>query len=560
MTDRRTTSAHRIEVESEREPERPARPPRRRRPLGRGPKIGLGIVATFILLLLAATALSHLWDEPLRRALEAKMNQHLHGYTVQLGAAHAGLLGLRLTLHDLVLRQQANPEPPLLTIPRLRLEVEWGSLFIGHLVGEVLFDRPRLHYDLPQLRREALYRLTPGQRGWQKALASIYPLKLNRFAVHEGTIVYIDDDLSRPLEISHWQLLARNVRNIESPDHVYPSPVHSEGDVFGTGHGVVDGHANFLSEPYPGIHALYRLRNVPLGPLEQVTTRSNIELHRGLLTSHGEVEYAPRWKLVQVAEVRLDGVQLDYVHTAATAELERRRGEELVAAAKRADIAPLVMRLDRLHLTHGSVGFVDRKQTPNYRIFVDDADFEIDNLSNRAARQRGQPASARLRGRFMGSGTARAAAVFEPRAASADFGAEITVENASLPALNDLLRAYEHLEVAAGTFSLYSQVTVRDHYLKGYVKPLFREVQIADSRHDRGESFGAKLREKVLNALAHLLENHHTDLVATRTEISGPLGATHTRFSEILANLLKNAFYQAIRPGLERVPHRETKN
>jgi hypothetical protein len=530
------------------------RPPRRRppgKPLGLGQKIGLALGALAAALLVLVTAGSHLFDEPLRRALEARMNQQLHGYTVRLGHAHYGLLALHLTLRDLVVRQQANPEPPVAKLPRLRLQAEWRYLLTRRLVGDAFFDRPSIHVDLPQLRSEAQDRLSPKQRGWQQAIESIYPLKLNRFVVTDGAIVYVDEDPQRPLEISHWNLSATNVRNLETPDHIYPSPVHTEGDIFGTGHGVIDGNANFLSQPFPGVHALYRLEKVPLDRLQQFGARANLELHRGLLSSHGEVEYAPRFKLVQVADVLFDGVQLDYVHTAATAAAERRRAEAVAAAAKRVDYLPVVIRFDQLHLTRGSVGYVDRAQNPNYRIFVDGADLDMENLSNRAAQRSGQPATAHLSGRFMGSGSARVVATFQPEAAGHDLGAEIAIENANLPALNDMLRAYEHLAVKAGTFSLYSQITVKNRYLRGYVKPIFHEVEVADVPKGSRQPFGAKLKQKVIGVLAHLLENHKTDQVATRADISGPLGAVRSNTGEILANLLRNAFYQAIRPGLE---------
>ena len=135
------------------------------------------------------------------------MNQHLHGYTLRLGHAHAGLLDLRLTLDDLVMRQQANPEPPILVIPRLRLKAEWRYLLTGRMVGEVLFERPQIHYDWPQVSREELTDLTPGRRGWQKALESVYPLKLNRFEVRDGALaawqVYCDN---KPV----YEIMARN--------------------------------------------------------------------------------------------------------------------------------------------------------------------------------------------------------------------------------------------------------------------------------------------------------------------------------------------------------------
>src|ERR1700740_3546100 len=79
---------------------------------------------------------SHFFDEPIRRDLEAKLNQHLRGYSVRLGHAHAGLFGLSVSLRDLVVRQDANPEPPVAMLPSLLLHLDWPGLLRVRLVGE----------------------------------------------------------------------------------------------------------------------------------------------------------------------------------------------------------------------------------------------------------------------------------------------------------------------------------------------------------------------------------------------------------------------------------------
>ena len=495
---------------------------------------------------------SHLFDEPLRRELQAKMNQSLHGYTVTLAHAHAGPLGLNLTLRGLVIRQQVNPEPPVADIPRLHASVQWAELLTFHLVGDVLFDHPHIHFNLPQLRREASDAMGVRQRGWQQALESIFPLKFNSLRVDSGTIVYIDEDPRHPLSISQWMLYADNIRNNHSRDRVYPSAIHSEGVIFDLGRGRIDGNADFLAQPYPGVRAKYRLLQVPLDRLQPIGERSNLEIRGGTLTSNGEVEYAPRYRRARVEDVLLAGVRVDYVHSAATATREREHGQQLASAARRAeDTQELAIELDQLHITHGNVGFVNRAANPPYRLFLDDASLDLRNLSNRMAQRHGQPAQARLRGRFMGSGTGTVDATFRPEAATSDFGGEISLQGASLPALNDLLRAYLKLDVAAGTISVYSQVTVKDGYLHGYVKPLFQDVRVYDKQQDRNKPLGAKLKERVAGVLAGLLKNRESGQVATRIDISGPLAAPHPDVMETVVGLLRNAFVKAITPGLD---------
>src|SRR3954447_6501201 len=110
-----------------------------RQPLGR--RGLLWIVVLGVLALLAALVASH-FDEYLRHTLEAKMNQHLKGYTVSVGHAHLNPFSFSLTLEQLVIRQQANPEPPVADVPRLKTSVEWAKLLTFHLVADAVFDQP----------------------------------------------------------------------------------------------------------------------------------------------------------------------------------------------------------------------------------------------------------------------------------------------------------------------------------------------------------------------------------------------------------------------------------
>ncbi len=207
--------------------------------------------------------------------------------------------------------------------------------------------------------------------GWQQAALAIYPFKVNLLRINDGDFVYIDQDPKRPLHVAHLQFRANNIRNIHSRNRVYPSPVHAEGVIFESGHGVVDGHADFLAEPFAGIHLLYKVSSVPLDNLRPITARANLTLKGGVLESDGEVEYAPEAKFVRVQELMVSGLHLDYVHTLATASgrpdpCQRGRAGDCAGSAPRRVLqcasreppSPPSPRCDRLQEAHGSIVLV----------------------------------------------------------------------------------------------------------------------------------------------------------------------------------------------------------
>ena len=202
------------------------KPPRRRASPGtrasRGPRgIPLDHPDRWPLALIAALV-AHAFDGYLRRTLEAKINQKLHGYHVALGHAHLSPFGLGLTLRDVVIRQDANPEPPVADDPAPEDERRMARVLTGHLVADAVFYQPRVHVNLPQLEVEAKDTTKMKDRGWQQAFESIYPLKFNLMQVRDGDLVYIDADPKRPLHVSHWNVTASNIRNIQSHDRDLP--------------------------------------------------------------------------------------------------------------------------------------------------------------------------------------------------------------------------------------------------------------------------------------------------------------------------------------------------
>ena len=115
-----------------------------------------------------------------------------------------------------------------------------------------------------------------------------------------------------------------------------------------------------------------------------------------------------------------------------------------------------------------------------------------------------------------------------------------------------MLRAYAGADVVAGQFSFYSEISVRDGSITGYVKPLFKDVDVYDPKQDRKKGIFSKLYEGILGGLAWVLENRPREEVATTTKISGKLSNPETSLTDIIIGLVQNAFFRAILPGLER--------
>ncbi|HWN42222.1 MAG TPA: DUF748 domain-containing protein [Thermoanaerobaculia bacterium] len=521
--------------------------PRERERQPRGQRKLLWVLLAASLALLVLFIASH-FDEYLRRTLEAKINQRLKGYTVTIGHAHLSPFGLSLALERLLIRQQGNPQPPVADLPRLTASVEWREILRGHLVADAVFERPRVHVNLAQLRKEDRDEVEVEDRGWQQALESIYPLKFNMIQVRNGDLVYIDEDPEHPLHISRWNFTAANVRNVRiperSPERVYPSSIHSDGVIFETGRGVLDGHANFLAEPFPAFQAKYRVENVPLERLRQIGSRANLTVRGGALSSHGDFEYGPKHKDVHIADVTVRKLRLDYTHSPATTG-----ADEKIEEVSEDPTPEVPVRIDRFEVEDGRIGLVSWAKDRRFRVFVDDTDFTVTNISSGF---RKGPAKAIVTGKFMGSGALSGHATFRDDRKGPDFTITAQIEGASLPSINELLLAYGKFDVVSGTFSVYSEVKVRNGRIDGYVKPLFKDIKVYSREQDKKKPVLKRLYEKIVGGLSHVLENEPREQVATVADISGTIEDPNTGTWPIIVRLVSNAFVRAILPGFER--------
>jgi hypothetical protein len=540
------------------EPRPDAAPPAR--PVGRRwwarwrrPRVGtrgrwiLGGLALLIALVVIG---SFLVDEPLRRYIEGQMNERLEGYTVRIERLSFHPVGASLTLYGLVISQDAHPDPPVLHVERFDASVQWKALMFGRVVADFRVERPTVYADREHLEREARDPTPVKDKGWQDAFEAIYPLKINRVRIVDGTITYVDDARFKPLRMTGVDVTAENIRNIRSKDRVYPSEVRAEAVVFDKGRLLIDGNADFLAEPHLGVKGVVELADIELDPFRPLTNRLNVAVQGGTLSARGRVEYGPTIKLADLEQAVVKNVRVDYVHTRKDAGIAQKAavktGRATREAAKRED---MILRIQDFQVTGATLGLVNKTVTPEFRMFLGDAELRARNLSNRLNEGVGR---IEVRGKFMGSGTTEVLGNFRPEQNGPDFDVDLKIENTDMTAMNDILRAYGKFDVVRGNFSIYSEIRVKNRSVTGYVKPLFKDVKAFDPEQDRDKGFVRRLWERVIGGVSKVLKNEPREEVATKVDISGPLDSPDGSTMQAIVRLIQNAFFRAILPGFDR--------
>lgn len=203
-----------------------------------------------------------------------------------------------------------------------------------------------------------------------------------------------------------------------------------------------------------------------------------------------------------------------------------------------------------MDISNSTFGYINKASDPNYRVFISQVTGAMTNFSNHFEEG---PAVAQLKGKFMGTGATTATATFRSEKKSPDFNLNLAIVDTRMPPMSDLFRAYGNFDIRQGLFSLFAELTIRNNMINGYVKPLFKDLEVDDLRTEKQRNLFHRTYIAIVRGLSKLLENPKTKQVATEATISGPVSeGKKTSTWQVIVNLVRNAFVQAILPGFER--------
>jgi hypothetical protein len=509
------------------------------------------IVALFILFV--AIAVSFV-DEPLRQYFEQEANEQLQGYELRIGKLNAHPFSGAFEFRDVSLRQSDHPDPPLAWMESWTASILWRDLLFGRVVSDHRIVHPTLTLTRPQAQEEAAKvadaKEALQERGWQEAVLALFPITINEFAIENAEVTYRDHPNKDPMHLSAVNLTISNIQNVRTENHTYPSKVYMQGRIFERGRFEINGHADFLAQPYLGLECDMKVEEVPAEKLGPVAGRYNIQIRKGVVTAQGHVEYAPWVKEVRLQELLMDKLHADYVHSAATAKKEKVVAKRVAQKAKEIHQDPeLKVKIEHGKILNSEIGFVNTAASRDYRVFMSDMNVEMDNFSNRLEEGTGL---VKMTGKFMGSGPTTVSASFRPEKPRPDFDLEVRIVKTKVKTLNNLFRAYGDVDTAAGTFAFFSELSVKDNRINGYVKPFLKDVEVYDPQQDQNKAASQKIYEAVVGSVLDLLKNIPHDEVATKTDLSGAVENPQANTWEIVEKLVQNAFFKAILPGFER--------
>ncbi|MEJ0032717.1 MAG: DUF748 domain-containing protein [Bacteroidota bacterium] len=155
-----------------------------------------------------------------------------------------------------IFKVDGNKEVPFIDIPVTDLSVEWKALFDGAVVGEVVFDHPKLNFigghegTKDEETKEPAGNQAGGGVDWTKPIKDLMPLKINRLEIQHGTINFHNFTTKPKVSIAldDLQAVALNLNNASGQEERLPSTISATATSIGGGRLTLNAGMNVLKE------------------------------------------------------------------------------------------------------------------------------------------------------------------------------------------------------------------------------------------------------------------------------------------------------------------------
>jgi hypothetical protein len=155
-----------------------------------------------------------------------------------------------------------------------------------------------------------------------------------------------------------------------------------------------------------------------------------------------------------------------------------------------------------------------------------------------------------ITGRAMNSGRLECHVKFNPFSYQPSFQLALRLLRLDVTELNAFTEAYGAFNFERGLFDLVIEISATEGLLDGYVKPLFRHLQIVAPRDFRGNPING-FWQALLGLLELPFQNASRDQFGTNIPLSGDLTAPKPDLLSTIGNVLRNAFIRAYLPRLD---------
>lgn len=209
----------------------------------------------------------------------------------------------------------------------------------------------------------------------------------------------------------------------------------------------------------------------------------------------------------------------------------------------------LPVKLNRFQVNNGKIHYRDFHSSPRVNIEAGEVHILAENLTNAGQIKNTLPSTVKASATVY-NGTVNLDMKINPLTTIPTFDLNARLSPVKITAMNDFLQAYGNFDAETGTISMYCEAAAKDKKITGYVKPIIKDLKVANWKEDK-KNLRKKVWESIVDAVGWVLTNKRKDQIATTAEFTGNIDTPDVNTWVIIGQLLRNAFIQALYPALE---------
>src|SRR5882724_3515097 len=261
------------------------------------------------------------------------------------------------------------------------------------------------------------------------------------------------------------------------------------------------------------------------------------------------IQWNALWHRKVVGRLLMEEPELNFVDAPAEDEAQTGAGGPWLQMIR--DLFPF--KINRALIHEGSVHFrVFQAQKP-VDVYVSHVSASIDDLTNIRRETNPLVATVQATGLVMDQAKLDLKMTLDPFSYRPTFQLAVRLLGLDVTKLNDLALSYGKFDFKRGWFDLVIQTDSKEGRITGYVKPLFRNLQVFSLTQDvKDDNIFQFFWQALVGATTAIFKNQTRDQFGTLIPFTGDASrATTTDILATIGNVLRNAFVRAYLPRLE---------
>jgi len=265
------------------------------------------------------------------------------------------------------------------------------------------------------------------------------------------------------------------------------------------------------------------------------------------------VDFALQWDSLLhrkiVGRVLMHQAELNFVDASSEDEMQTGAGAAWFQMIQ--DLFPF--KINRAIVHDGSIHFLAFKSTNPVDVYLSKVELTVDNLGNIRDETAPLISTVQATALVMDQAKLEYKMTLDPFSYHPTFHLAVRILGLDVTKLNDLALAYGKFDFKRGWFDLVLETDSKEGQYTGYIKPLFRNLQVFGLVEDLKTKNALQFFwQALVGGVTSVLTNPMRDQFGTLIPFSGDVSTnTTTDFLATLGNILRNAFIRAYLPRLE---------